>query len=734
MESKRVLVDEDYLGPANKNWSVFLISVLGLFLEMLFIRWIGTEIRIFSYVQNTVLIVCFIGLGLGCFTCRQPIKMRQALIPLTFMVLLLAIPLVRTQLGKLSGLLSIPRDLVIWEQIVNPNLLLSILYMVLGLAATYCLLIFVLNIFVPIGRILGRTMDDHPNTLWAYSLNIAGSLVGTWLFVALSYLNLPPVMWFIVVVVLIIFFLRRVGRDFIMNLALLAGIVLFAWIAGMEPGAIAVKWSPYQKLVVKVPNRSLGNIGKYIISVNNAGYQMIDDLRSSNTSTDPSYYPADMAGLSQYDIPLLLHANPKSYLVVGAGAGNDAAGGVRAGVEHITAVEIDPAIVAFGRQYHPEKPYQSPAVNVVIDDARSFFATTKEKYDVISFGLLDSHTTAGMTNARLDNYVYTKESILRASELLAPGGILTLSFEVQRPYIADRIAAQLQDIFGEAPMVFRIPATGYGWGGVMFVAGDLGVARAQIAANPRLSNLIASFIASDPITLTHTAEVTTDDWPYLYLESRQIPLLYFLLAGVMLLVFLRGYKAWKADGLFGRWDRSYWHFFFLGAAFLLLEVQNISKASVVLGSTWQVNAVIVSGVMLMALLANLVAAKLTKLPTWLAYVGLIGACLGLYFVDLAQFAFLPYATKAVVVGSLTALPMLFSGIVFVRSFAQATRKNEALGANMIGSLVGALLQSMTFITGIKALLLVVAAFYCISIVTLPKKAEITAAVKVPVIE
>lgn len=30
-------------------------------------------------------------------------------------------------------------------------------------------------------------------------------------------------------------------------------------------------------------------------------------------------------------------------------------------------------------------------------------------------------------------------------------------------------------------------------------------------------------------------------------------------------------------------DRTSWHFFFLGAAFLLLEVQNISKASVVLG-------------------------------------------------------------------------------------------------------------------------------------------------------
>ena len=56
---------------------------------------------------------------------------------------------------------------------------------------------------------------------------------------------------------------------------------------------------------------------------------------------------------------------------------------------------------------------------LVNDDARSFFATCRERYDVISFGLLDSHTTTAMTNARLDHYVYTRESIARAKSLLA---------------------------------------------------------------------------------------------------------------------------------------------------------------------------------------------------------------------------------------------------------------------------------------------------------------------------
>jgi len=46
-----------------------------------------------------------------------------------------------------------------------------------------------------------------------------------------------------------------------------------------------------------------------------------------------------------------------------------------------------------------------------------------------------------------------------------------------------------------------------------------------------------------------------------------------------------------------------------------------------------------------------------------------------------------------------------------------------LGANLIGALVGALLQSMTFVTGIKALLLMVAGFYLLSLLTAPAQSE-----------
>ena len=64
--------------------------------------------------------------------------------------------------------------------------------------------------------------------------------------------------------------------------------------------------------------------------------------------------------------------------------------------------------------------------------------------------------------------------------------------------------------------------------------------------------------------------------------------------------------------------------------------------------------------------------------------------------------------------------MLFSGIVFARSFVAVRRKDSALGANLFGALAGALLQTLTFVVGIKALLLVVALLYVAALLTRPK--------------
>src|ERR1044072_8010914 len=89
--------------PRGETRTLFLVSVLGLFLELMLIRWIGTEIRIFAYLQNTVLVVCFMGLGMGCWTCRRPASLLHVLVPLLLLVLLLASP----PMHQVSEMLSV---------------------------------------------------------------------------------------------------------------------------------------------------------------------------------------------------------------------------------------------------------------------------------------------------------------------------------------------------------------------------------------------------------------------------------------------------------------------------------------------------------------------------------------------------------------------------------------------------------------------------------------------------
>jgi hypothetical protein len=255
----------------------------------------------------------------------------------------------------------------------------------------------------------------------------------------------------------------------------------------------------------------------------------------------------------------------------------------------------------------------------------------------------------------------------------------------------------------------------------MFIAGDEKAITTALSNNPPLAEAIAKWQRQVPLSLSGQTRVATDDWPYLYLERPSIPSIYYLMAGLMLC--LLGYARYRCQGRawFGKWQTSQWHFFFLGAAFLLLEVQNISKASVVLGNTWIVNAVIISGVLMMVLLANVIAVQARRLPSQLVTTGLIGTCFALYFIDLSNFGFLPFAMKAPLIGVLTTLPMLFSGILFIDSFAKCEDKGRALGANLMGSLVGGVLQAVTFVVGLKALLLIVAELYAAALATRPKR-------------
>src|SRR5579859_7316179 len=75
------------------SWkNLALWSFLSLFMELLMIRWISSEVRIFAYFKNFVLIACFLGFGLGCYLSRRKINLLLMLVPLTVLTVLIQFP------------------------------------------------------------------------------------------------------------------------------------------------------------------------------------------------------------------------------------------------------------------------------------------------------------------------------------------------------------------------------------------------------------------------------------------------------------------------------------------------------------------------------------------------------------------------------------------------------------------------------------------------------------------
>ena len=91
--------------------------------------------------------------------------------------------------------------------------------------------------------------------------------------------------------------------------------------------------------------------------------------------------------------------------------------------------------------YHPEHPYDDPRVTLIINDARNFFRTAHQQYDLIIYGVLDSHTALShASNLRVDLYVYTREGITEAFKLLKPDGVLSIAFALPNELLGFKLS------------------------------------------------------------------------------------------------------------------------------------------------------------------------------------------------------------------------------------------------------------------------------------------------------
>ncbi len=372
-----------------------LVSVFGLFLELLMIRWVSSEVQIFAYFKNFVLIACFLGFGLGCYLVRRRISLLSLLVPLVTLAVIITLPwpALRDLIIGLPAYIGAASEVNVWGVPYIPLGATSLLLLATALLVVVPIFALISLAFIPVGQLVGWYLENAPNGVFAYTVNIVGSLVGIGLYTLLCFLFQPPPVWFLLAGLMLVWFVWPLAR-----LRWFAAMVLTICVGLTALGAGSgskVYWSPYQKLTV-TPVHHAGELVSYQLTTNGSWYQWIVNLSHSFVTSHPQIFGQQPIEWNAYNLPYHFYPDPPSVLVLGAGMGNDVAAALRNGAGRVAAVEIDPMILNLGRTLHFEKPYDSPRVKVVVDDARSYVETTSDRFDLVVFSLLDSHTTSSV--------------------------------------------------------------------------------------------------------------------------------------------------------------------------------------------------------------------------------------------------------------------------------------------------------------------------------------------------
>jgi hypothetical protein len=654
--------------------TLFATSFVVLFQELALIRWVGAEVRVLAYFPNVVLISAFLGLGAGSLLARRAPSMLVLWPPLLLAAVTAAFGMSRiafTQEAASEHLwllyYDLPKSAPVIHGIGVPILLTFVIS-----AAT----------FVPLGQLVGRQLDlfrSRSEALAGYGWDLFGSLVGVAGFALLSFLSVRPLVWFAIIFGVSLLFLRE-RKAIGIAAACFAALLSMVYLADT-----ADAWSPYYALrKVDLPNRQ-----GFLILANGAQHQYAapsrraDDVRTEDASVLRAGYHFPYRALGR---------PPERVLILGAGSGNDAAVALDNGAGHVDAVEIDPVILDLGRRWHPDLPYASDVVHTINNDARSFLNQTSGQYDLVVFGALDSMTRlSALSNVRLDNFVYTRQCMSAARRHLAPGGGLVLYFAVPTGYIDEHLRALLTTVFGAPPKVVA-----FGRYHRLYLSG------------PAFARLDA------PATVPHSGIVPSDDWPYLYLRERSLTPFYIELiaifaaiaATVMAIIVRR-----RSERSPIRFDRP---MFFFGLAFLLLETKSVTEMNLVWGSTWLTSAVVFGAILLM-LLAGTLLMRWKPLPWPYAVAGLIAGLIANYLTPVQSILSTNATVRLLLSILFVGTPIFFASICFALVFRDEPATDLAFGWNILGAVLGGLIEFSSMIIGLKALTLIALASYLIAV-------------------
>jgi hypothetical protein len=150
-------------------------------------------------------------------------------------------------------------------------------------------------------------------------------------------------------------------------------------------------------------------------------------------------------------------------------------------------------------------------------------------------------------------------------------------------------------------------------------------------------------------------------------------------------------------------------------AFMLLETRSLVTFALLFGSTWLVNSLVFFAVLCSVLVAIAVSARLRVRPTATLYAVLFGSLLLAYLLPADALLDIPNVFIRYGLATVVAfLPVALANLVFAGSFKDAGAADVAFASNLLGVMVGGMLEYTSLLIGYRDLLLLVIAFYMIA--------------------
>jgi len=173
-----------------------------LFQELTLIRWVPSQVRVIAYFPNVVLIAAFLGLGIGCLRVGKASLLRWW--PISILVLVVA----SIGMGKIAFTQESVSDhlWLLYYDIPHAPVIKEVRLPIVLLFIMCC------TTFIPLGQFVAERLKvfrDAGASLWGYSFDLLGSLIGVLAFAAASFLRSFPIIWFAVLMLAGLYLLSR---------------------------------------------------------------------------------------------------------------------------------------------------------------------------------------------------------------------------------------------------------------------------------------------------------------------------------------------------------------------------------------------------------------------------------------------------------------------------------------------------------------------------------------------